>query len=128
MRDATINLDYYQVPTEQMPQVEMPQFLLEWVDDAEGFIQLKREFAEIFTTYFHSDQFKETINNELSLMLFNELNRMFDNVYLAQIECKRIVLENKVNHFNDTLHDRVKEEISLVNRLEELRNPKNDTI
>ena len=128
MRNATINLDYYQIPTEQMPQVEMPQFLLEWVDDAKDFIQLKREFAEIFTTYFHSDQFKETINNELSLMLFNELNRMFDNVYLAQIECKRIVLENKVNHFNDTLHDRVKEEINLVNRLEELRNPKNDMI
>ena len=92
MRNATINLDYYQVPAEQMPKVEMPQFLLEWVDDAQGFIQLKRELAEIFTTYFHSDQFKETVNSGLSLMLFNELNRMFDNVYLAQIECKRIVL------------------------------------
>ena len=61
-------------------------------------------------------------------MLFNELNRMFDNVYLAQIECKRIVLANKVNNFNDTLHDRVAEELSLVKRLEELRNPKNDII
>lgn len=96
MRNATINLGFYQVPTEQMPTVEMPTFLLEWVDDHKSFIELKSEFAEIFMTYFHSDQFKETLDSGLSLMLFNELNKMFDNIYLAQIECKRIILENKM--------------------------------
>ena len=125
MRNATINLDYYQVPAEQMPTVEMPQFLLELAEGAKDYLELKSEMLEIFTTYFHSNQFKERTDTELSLMLFTELNTMFDNVYLAQIECKRIVFENKVNHHKATFKDRVAEEASLIKRLEELRNPKN---
>ena len=128
MRNSTINLDYYQVPAEQMPTVEMPTFLCEWVDDAKSFVELKREFAEIFTTYFSSEQFKETLNSELGLMLFNELNRMFDNIYLAQIECRKIVRENEIKNFTATLPDRVAEEISLEKRLNELRNPKKSII
>ena len=92
MRNATINLDYYQVPAEQMPTVEMPQFLLELAEGAKDYLELKSEMLEIFTTYFHSEQFKERIDTEISLMLFNELNDMFDNIYLAQIECKKIIL------------------------------------
>ena len=128
MRNATINLDFYQVPTEQMPTVEMPQYLLEWVEDAKGFVELKGELSEVFTTYFHSEQFKERIDTEISLMLFNELNDMFDNIYLAQIECKKIIFENKVKHHNDTFDSRVAEEVSLEKRLNELRNPKNEMI
>jgi hypothetical protein len=46
---------------------------------------------------------------------------MFDNIYLAQIECKNLVLRNEINNFKDTLTDKVTEEMELEKRLKELR-------
>jgi hypothetical protein len=122
MRNATIHLDYYQLPAEQHPAVEIPTFLLEQADDAAYFTALKSELLEIFTTYFHSETFKTRDGDTwLSYLLFSELNKMFDNIYLAQIECKNLVLRNEINNFKDTLTDKVTEEMELEKRLKELR-------
>jgi hypothetical protein len=122
MRNATINLDYYQLPAEQHPAVKMSTFLLEQADDAKYFTALKSELLEIFTTYFHSETFKTREDDTyLSYLLFSELNDMFDNIYLAQIECKNLVVSNKINNFKENLTDRVTEEMALEKRLKELR-------
>ena len=130
MRNATINVDYYQVPAEQMPAVAMPDFFIDYSQSAKDYISVKSEMLEIFTTYFHSEQFKERNEKDtyLSYVLYSELNQMFDDLYLAQMECKRIVQENEIKNFSATLSEKVKEEMDLEKRLDELRNPKKSII
>ena len=118
MRNATINLDFYQLPAEKTPLVEFPSFLLDIAEDAESFIETKKELGEVFNTYFQSEQFKERNDTGFSLMLLNYLNMMLDNIYLAQLECLKIKQSEEIRIGLGMTEE------EMAGRIEELRKKK----
>jgi predicted ribosome quality control (RQC) complex YloA/Tae2 family protein len=106
MRTPTINLDYYQLAPDQMPTVEMPSFLIDIVEGREDFTILKGELLEVFTTYFNSEDFKGRDDTSFNCMLFTELNKMFDNIYLGLAQCKNIATMNEIKEVQEQFEQR----------------------
>jgi predicted ribosome quality control (RQC) complex YloA/Tae2 family protein len=89
-----------------MPTVEMPSFLIDIVEGREDFTILKGELLEVFTTYFNSENFKGRGDTSFNCMLFTELNKMFDNIYLGLAQCKNIATMNEIKEVQEQFEQR----------------------
>ena len=63
--------------------VEFPDYLVEMTSNNEYYVEVKRNLSNIFSTFFHSEDFKERDNTDGFLLLHYSLNEMLDGMFLA---------------------------------------------
>jgi hypothetical protein len=81
--------------------VEFPCYLTDLTSNSESFVEIKKDLQEVFTEFFHSEQFKTNDNTEGFRMLHYSLNQMLDDLFMAHENGRMNHLKEQIDKINN---------------------------
>ena len=76
--------------------VNFSDYLLDKVSTNPSYVEVKRDLEEIFSAFFHSDDFKEMGDTENFRMLHFSLNQLLDDLFLG-------ICKGRMNYLQEQL-------------------------
>jgi hypothetical protein len=93
--------------------VEFPCYLTELTSNSESFVEIKQDLQEVFTEFFHSEQFKTNDNTEGFRMLHYCLNQLLDDMFMAHENGRRNYIQEQLDKFEN--RDKVEPKKEILN-------------
>ena len=84
--------------------LQFPDYLIDKVSSNPSYVEVKRDLDEIFSAFFHSEDFKSADDTDCYRMLHYSFNQLLDDMFLG-------IHNGRMNH--------VQEQIDLYNREKE---------
>ena len=84
--------------------LQFPDYLIDKVSSNPSYVEVKRDLDEIFSAFFHSDDFKSADDTDCYRMLHYSFNKLLDDMFLS-------IHNGRMSH--------VQEQIDLYNREKE---------
>ena len=63
--------------------LRFPDYLIDKVSSNPSYVEVKRDLEEIFTVFFHSEDFKSSDDTDCFRMLHYSLNQLLDDMFLG---------------------------------------------
>ena len=100
---ATLNIE---IQDFTVSNLRFPDYLIDKVSCNPSYVEVKRDLEEIFTVFFHSEDFKGANDTDDYRMLHYSLNQLLDDMFLG-------IHQGRMNHVQeqlDRINNPVKEE------------------
>jgi hypothetical protein len=97
----------------KIENVEFPSYVTDMTSDSESFVEIKQNLQEVFTEFFHSEQFKTNDNTEGFRMLHYCLNQLLDDMFMAHENGRMNHLKEQFDKINN--RDKVEPKKEILN-------------
>ena len=89
--------------------LSFPDYLIDMVSSNPSYVEFKRDLDEIFSAFFHSEEFKSADDTDCYRMLHYSFNQLLNDMFLS-------IYNRQMNHVQEKidLYKREKEELLKV--------------
>jgi hypothetical protein len=95
----------------KIENVEFPSYITDMTSDSESFVEIKQDLQEVFTEFFHSEQFKTNDNTEGFRMLHYSLNTLLDDLFMAHENSRMNHIKEQIDKFENRDKGEPKKEV-----------------
>jgi hypothetical protein len=95
----------------KIENVEFPSYITDMTSDSESFVEVKQDLQEVFTEFFHSEQFKTNDNTEGFRILHYSLNKLLDDLFMAHNNGRANHIQDKIDKFHNPDKEEPKKEV-----------------